>query len=306
MKTKQKTNWMVFVVAIIIFTACSNPDSNNKKNPSENKDQLEQNGTGIISQEEQDQGLTQSDIMRRYFPLKVGNTWTYKRTLKDPENVYTYTEKTTTEAGWSIPKGMIYFTVGRPLMREKSGTSKETYTITGKDEYNYFNVNLKGSKNYRDGRYYEDMFSPQPIDPNIRWKYVGEGIWELIDGYYGDAKTENQTWMAVLKPDITLSNPTKENEDPPWIVGATMYNGKITVPAGTFSDVLENVTMVGGSNIGDVLTKNAPMKVTKEDDFGCYMTKSYYAKGVGLVLEIQLNTKNNETYRLELESYKIN
>ena len=305
MKTKQKTNWTMFVVAIIItiFTGCSN--SSNNKGSSENKDQIGQNGTGNITQEEQDQGLTQSDIMRKYFPLNVGNTWTYKRTLKDPDNVYTYTDKLVTEAGWDIPKGTMYFTVGRQLIKEKAGTSEETYTITG-DESNFFNISLTAVKKARDGRYV-DEYASKPTNPNIKWKYLGEGVWETVDGSYMDTKTENQVFTAVLKPDISLCDPAKENEDPSWTVGATMYTGgTITVPAGTFSDILENVTMVGGSNIGDVLTKNAAMQTRKKDTFGCYMTKAYYAKNVGLILEIQTNLQGKETYRMELESYKVN
>jgi hypothetical protein len=301
MKTKNKNNWMMLVVTVImiIFTACSNG-----KKPTEDRNQVGE--SGIITQEEQDRGLTQSDIMRKYFPLNVGNTWTYKRTLKDPDNVYTYTDKLVTEAGWDIPKGTMYFTIGKSLIGEKVGTSEETYTITGKDESNFFNISLKADKKARDGRYV-DEYSSKPTDPNIKWKYLGEGVWETVDGSYADTKTENQVFTAVLKPDISLCDPAKENEDPSWIVGATMYTGgTITVPAGTFSDILENVTMVGGSNIEDVLTKNATMQTRKKDTFGCYMTKSYYAKNVGLILEIQTNLQGKETYRMELESYKVN
>ena len=300
MKTKNKNNLMVLLIAtiMIIFTACSND-----KKPAEVRNQVGQSGG--ITPEEQDQGLTQSDIMRKYFPLNVGNTWTYKRTLKDPDNVYTYTDKLVTEAGWDIPKGTMYFTIGRPLIKEKAGASQETYTIIEKDESNFFKINLKAGAKARDGRYV-DEYSSKPKDPNIKWKYLGEGVWETVDGSYMDTKTENQVFTAVLKPDISLCDPTKENEDPSWTVGATMYNGKITVPAGTFSDILENVTMVGGSNVGDVLTKNAAMQTRKKDTFGCYMTKAYYAKNVGLILEIQTNLQGKETYRMELESYKVN
>ena len=43
---------------------------------------------------DQNQNLTRGEIMRAYFPLKEGNSWTYKRTLIDPENVCTYSEQT--------------------------------------------------------------------------------------------------------------------------------------------------------------------------------------------------------------------
>jgi len=303
MKKKNKNNLMVAIVAIILvtFTACGNTGK---------KDQARQSS-------EQDQGLTKAEIMQQYFPLKIGNSWTYKREVKNPENVYTYSKKTTTEAGWDIPKGTTYFTVEKPLIHEKPGVSHETYTITGNGEYNYFMVKVTGeSKTFRDGRYGDELY--EQTEPNIRWKYVGEGMWELINGYYGDSKTDGQTWMTVLNPDKILCDPIKEGEEPLWMVGATMYKGKLTVPAGTFSDILENITIVGGSNIDEILTnddtpmkvnsKNAlgdPIKSTEKNPFGCYMVKSYYAKGVGLILEIQLNPQNQESYRLELEKYEI-
>jgi|GEM_PF-5726794 len=250
-------------------------------------------------------GLTRGDIMKRYFPLSIGNTWAYKRTLIDPDNVFSYTEKTTTEAGWDIPEGVRYFTVGKSLFGEKKGVSHETYTITSKDENNCFSIQIKGSDNPRDGRY-EDIYASSDDNRNIRWKYVSKGVWEILDGRYADTKTRDQIWSVILDSDILISNPSNKGEIPSWIIGSTMYDNKISVPAGTFANCLENVTVVGGSNIEEIIKNNSPIRCKDKDGFGCFITKSYYAKDIGLILEIQFDKDNNIVYKLELEDYKIN
>lgn len=259
------------------------------------------------------QGVTKSEFMKSYFPLKVGNTWTYKRTIKNPENIFRYTEMKTTVSGWNIPQGMRYLQVGRALLYEQKGESFESYTITGKDENDWFYVDLKGMKSFRDGRYIDEYMNRQTV-ANIRWRYMGDGMIESMDGHYEDAKTENSTWMTILKPEIILSDP-QENEQHEWSIGATWNDKEVIVPAGRFSNTLKNVTMIGGSNVLEVMRSDVPMKVnhkgdmprmSDEDGFGCFVTKSYYAKGVGLVLEIQYDNNNQETYRMELVSFNVN
>ena len=133
--------------------------------------------------------------------------------------------------------------------------------------------------------------------------YVGDGVWEIIKGEHLGDETRNQIWSVVIKPDISISPPTKDNESPAWIIGAKMYEGKITVPAGTFSNCLMNCRMVHGKNLRDVLFEGASPEY--EGDFGCFRTESFFAKNVGLVKEVQYDNKGKIAYTLELKSFEV-
>lgn len=300
-KKNSGVRWLWIIVTIAAFLGAYNYFKDAPKEGAK----APQNYSNYQNVPNPEAGLTKSEIMQKYFPLKVGNSWTYKRTLIDPDNVFSYTEKTTTEAGWDIPKGIRYFTVGRSLFEEKTGISHETYTIIGESENNCFSVQVKGSENPRDGRY-NDIYSSSIEDRNIRWQYVSRGVWEILDGNYADTKTRDQIWSVLLDSDILISNPSNDDENPSWIIGSTMSDNEITVPAGTFKNCLKNVTVVGGSNIEDIIKNDSPIKYLDKDGFGCFVNKSYYAKNIGLILEIQFDKKNNLVYKLELESYKIN
>ena len=103
-------------------------------------------------------------------------------------------------------------------MKEKKGTSRETYTIINKethtttDGYEYYNFKVKvsGSGQPRDGRYH-NYYCSQKIDPNIRWQYETRGVYEHVKGEYSDVKTENETLLTLLDANISISNPTEEN-----------------------------------------------------------------------------------------------
>ncbi|MBU3912465.1 MAG: hypothetical protein KKE50_00070 [Nanoarchaeota archaeon] len=262
--------------------------------------------------------ITEKETMQRYFPLAIGNTWTYKKTSFKPTEIYSYTMERTVEAGWDTPKGLTSFVVGRSLggIRDSKKEDKspeitqEKYTITGKGEGIFFNVKVEG-ENTRDGRYYSIESPILKREPNVRWGYVGNGLWETIEGKNMDTKTEKKTWCTIIKPGIVVSPGNREDNKPPmWSIGAKMYKSTIAVPAGEFKNCLENLAMVHGKNVGEVLFQGKPAEYVydnpnEQSGFGRFRTESFYAKNVGLVKEIQYNSKGEVTYQLELIEFKV-
>ena len=88
METKHSGSWRMVIVVIIMvlgmYFIYQEIETTAKQ-----KNQSMPNTFGT----EQERGMTQSKIMQKYFPLHVGDSWTYKRTLKDPNNVFSFTEK---------------------------------------------------------------------------------------------------------------------------------------------------------------------------------------------------------------------
>lgn len=125
-KKNSGVRWLWIIVTIAAFLAVINFFKDTGKEEAKTP----QNYSNYQNVPSSETGLTRGEIMQKYFPLKVGNSWTYKRTLIDPDNVFSYTEKTTTEAGWDIPKGIRYFTVGRSLFEEKTGISEAVPKLT--------------------------------------------------------------------------------------------------------------------------------------------------------------------------------
>ncbi len=177
--------------------------------------------------------------------------------------------------------------------------SEETYNITGEREGIFWKISVEGTKP-RDGRY-----SPILVQPNIRWGYQGQAVNERTDGVWlslddKEYYSEDYRWAVVLVPNTVHSDPFR---DPPrWAVAARIAeNETVRVPAGAFTDCLKNITMIHGKNITDVLFRGVTPAYSSEDG---YMVISYYAKGIGLVKEIQYDTNGRENYLLELKSFK--
>lgn len=296
------------LVALLAISGCSKKDVQSTQ---ENKTTQESTRAAEkIPKEEENGDRTEKGTMQRYFPLAIGNTWTYKKTSFKPTEVYNYSEERTVESGGNTPKGSTYFIIGRSLegvMDSKSPkVTQEKYTLIGKDEGVFFKVKVEG-KNARDGRY--DSIELQK-EPNIRWGYVKNKLCETIEGESMGTKTEKKTWCAIIEPNIVISPGKREANEPPiWSIGAKMYKSSITVPAGEFKNCLQNLTMVRGKNFAEVLFQDKSAEYVYNDDeqgdFGRFRTESFYAKNVGLVKEVQYNSKGEVTYQLELIEYNV-
>jgi len=279
--------FIVFVFSILFVVGC---DTNKS-----------QKTTNYIPKETKGNSR-KSEVGQKYLPLAVGNTWTYKRTIMKGAEIFNYTKHYTEEAS--------YFSVGR-VTEELPEISSETYLISGKEEIIYngrvdgylWNVKVDGI-HPRDGRY--SSYSVQE-DPNIRWTYTDDGdILEIMDGrYLHYPNIINRTTMAIFRPWIVMSPATEKGEFPYWSMGSIeIRNKELVVPAGTFSNYLKSCTLINGKNLGKVLMENAKPEYWK--DFGCFITESFFVRGVGLVKEVQYNADGNAVYILELASFKIN
>lgn len=256
--------------------------------------------------------LIKEEEMKRFFPLAVGNSWKYKRTVYKSEEVFYSTEQTIVKSESDSPlEGTTYLTVGRAI-GELPQNSIEAYTIfnftlAGRPEGALWNVKIEGN-NPRDGRY--SSFTNKE-DPNIRWHYVEKGVWEIMDGEYLGADTENRNWLVLLTPNVIISTSSKDGEPSLRAMGAVLTKEIITTPAGVFSNCLKNCTMIKGKNLAGVLLKNEVAQFSDEEDifgkdsFGKFLKISYYAREVGLIKEIQYNFKGEITYELELIEYNV-
>ena len=118
--------------------------------------------------------LTPKEIMRKYFPLQEGNTWTYVRAVSEGAKVFNCTEAII-EKSWDKPKGLIYLivSVGNAI-NEMPSSSEETYSVAEKDEGVYWKVSVQGD-NPRDGRYekgmgrYEKEIGKTKENQEVKW-----------------------------------------------------------------------------------------------------------------------------------------
>lgn len=265
-------------------------------------------GFGACSEEKSpnEGNLTPKEIMQKYFPLKVGNIWTYTRTVPEGSNVFNCTEATI-EQSWDKPKGLTYMVISLGnAVNKMPNSSEETYSVSEKDEGVYWKIRVQG-ENPRDGRYTHSLAGKgverTDNSPEVKWGYVGDGVWEIVRGEHLGDETRNQIWSVVIRPDIIISPPTKDNKHPDWAIGAKMHDSEIKVPAGNFKNCLMNCRIVHGKNLEDVLFRDTTP--IYEGDFGCFRTESFFAKNVGLVKEVQYDGKGNIAYSLELKSFRV-
>ena len=241
---------------------------------------------------------------RKYFPLAVGNTWKYRKTVFQNRDAFYYSQQIMLEDGSNnnFKKGTVLFSVGRTQSKAPE-TSIENYTISSfiEDEGEIiWEVKIEGNS-VRDGRY--DSFMAKE-NPNVRWRYKDNAVWEIIDGEYLGTLTQNQSLIAVLEPGVIISSPLKQGTVPAWAIGSVL-NGTVNTSAGRFEKCLKNCTIIKGENLEDILTKNASPRFSDGDDSGKFVTLSYFKKGIGLVMESQYNHKGEIIYELALIDYKV-
>ncbi len=204
-----------------------------------------------------------------FFPIAVGNQWTYRRTVF-PENIV----------------GIMDPYHGTPAISPTMKSGEETYVVISRSDKG-FAVEGKDS----DGKKIFDIF--EPIDffetELIMWKRSGMPD-TLV---YEEART-GRIWgkSGTARTMICLLTPNTSLED----VG-DLFKRKVTclrssalvaVPAGTFHDTLKNI-----------ISSMNPL--TSQE----FYTERIFAKGVGCVKETRFNASGKITYQLELVTCRI-
>jgi hypothetical protein len=210
--------------------------------------------------------------MASFFPIAVGNQWTYKRTVF-PENILLIANPDLST---------------EPRVSPTITSGEETYTVVSQSN-NGFVIEGRNGK----GKKIFDIFEPgnffqtetmiwndmsMPNSNSLVYEEVRTGqIW-------GKSGTSH-TIICYLSPNgsfAKISDPEKRK------VTSLRSSALIAVPAGAFHDTLKNtITYVN-------------MLTSQE-----LRTERIFAKGVGCVKETQINSDGKITYQLELTSYKI-
>ena len=239
---------------------------------------------------------------QNYLPLAKGNTWTYERTVEDPEKVYIWRHLVCLQTGHTYTARGLGFKKNDDI--PKKGIEKYTVENRGKiDGKEFWEINIS-TLYARDGRY---QFVGHPAE-RILWGRISTGETDLRSWVeerinYGFAplspcmsglsysKTVHQAWF-LLEPREDLEVSTEYGLT---TITATANRIDILTPAGKFPKCLEVITEVASED-----------ETKKSSDIGMgWTTYSYYAPNVGLVKEVQKDYKGDTTYTLELIDYKL-
>lgn len=211
-----------------------------------------------------------------YLPLNTGNYWTYRRTVL--QEVHTW------EAYRTLNEGTVTFVV-MAVPGIRPGDSEETYRVLAPgDEIGLWKMEVSDTLS-RDGRYGGGYTKPD----QILWGRVpsSEDIIEINEilikeSYFEGTKKYETVLLAqslIEGADVMLSNSKVT-------YAASSTWAEITVPAGTFPCTLEMVTQV-------------------VSDFASWKIYSYFAPGVGLVKEMQIDDSGQAAYTMELVEYHV-
>lgn len=213
-----------------------------------------------------------------YLPLNTGNYWTYHRTVL--QDVYTW------EAYQTLNEGTVTFVV-MTVPGIQPGDSEETYRVLAPDdEIGLWKMEISDPLS-RDGRYGGGYTKPD----QILWGRVpsSEEIIEIDEilikeSYFEGTKKYETVLLAqslIEGAEVTLM---LSNSKVTYAVSSTWT--EITVPAGTFPCTLEVVTQV-------------------VSDYASWEIFSYFAPGVGLVKEMQIDGSGQAAYTMELVEYHV-
>lgn len=213
-----------------------------------------------------------------YLPLATGNFWTYHRTVL--QDVHTW------EAYQILSEGTVRTAV-MTVPGITSGDSEETYRVIGPaDQLGLWEIEVSAPLS-RDGRYGGGYTKPD----RIMWGRMpsSEDIIEIDEiltqeSYFEGTKKYRGVLLAQSLIEGAEATLMLSGSDTTYTASSTWT--EITVPAGTFSCTLEMVTQV-------------------ESDFASWKTYSYYAPGVGLVKEMQVDDSGRSAYTLELVQYQV-
>lgn len=213
-----------------------------------------------------------------YLPLATGNTWTYDKTVTS--QVFAW------EAYTAENTGQTQMIVGPPE-NVTTGKFEETYQIIGEtDKPGLWEVAVPDTA-ARDGRYGGLVNRPD----TILWGRVpsNKEVIQINEVMFWESAFQGHVEQSIIflvethLPDmeVTMTPP------PGHVTYITRVQPiPITTPAGSFPCTLEVIMQVDGE----------PYQWT---------TTSYFAPGVGLVKEYQLNEKGRQTYIMELTHYEL-
>ena len=256
-----------------------------------------------------------------YLPLAKGNTWEYERTVSDSKRVCSWQHELHIMPGGMT---MVYSTRGFGLMVEDPPKrSTERYSVTGQEKAgddSFWVIDVKGECP-RDGRYYRhgtpaekvlwgrlSAKGPRGSSMTFFQERVHYGM--DYDSFSGPRYSREHHATMLIIPDLPGSSLSMNVE--PAEVACLGTTESVKVPAGTFNNCLVMLTTLPPEGIGDLRDRMpklpAGMEVPppKENDFTRgWTTKTYFARGVGMVKEVQVSWDGRETYRLELKKYNI-
>ncbi len=251
-----------------------------------------------------------------YLPLSVGNFWIYKRVATKNREVLS----------WDMPppNGVIE---EKPILiiglNKNYGVFIDTFKIskrmTGESGIYRWKIELN-SQNIRDGRYEGKLGTPDSIYwGRIKIKNdsgfiaIGEIFeYEIIPVirkyeyerplFIEPINTCHDTIVEIKFSDAIILAREKLACHDTYIeikygdyfsIEAHWHKKKMKLKIGTFDDCLEIITKV----------KYGKKELEIEKEWNTY---SYYAPNVGLILEKQVNPKNQLTYSMELIKYSVN
>lgn len=237
--------------------------------------------------------VREEEKMRRYFPLAVGNIWGYKRTVfpgKTPLNRFECEVIEDLDMTGDGRHTILGFGI------EPSITSRnEIYKVISQESENFiiegYTTNKKGEREMVEG--YEP-YTLQELEKLIwrvnEWSGKTFVVYEIKEGIDLGNRVHCAELIGFLKPDGGLLINVEPNSESKKYHKKVMseYGGKIKVPAGTFNKTLKNTfEFIGGVEVEDV-------KIIR-----------FFVKDVGLIKEIQYDSKGEITYQLELVEYNV-
>jgi len=260
--------FLVAFVPIVLLLGCSRKEE--AGGTSEHGNRNEESATDGYNEVRADGGNATPRF--DYFPLAVGNSWTYKCTIQPGReplfSLVAQVEKPHPARGHT--QGDWIWNYGR-CANAKSGT--ETYAVSGYDrKLDAFHITVS------EGAIETRKYSLQDME-DVYWRYNSYGVWEVIRARdLGETILVNG-FLAFLRPGEGLEETLETRRK----VSCEVLQDPVRVPAGKFTNCLKNVTtQLGGT--------------TKEE----IRTISYFAENVGLVKETQYDAHGEETYTLEL------
>lgn len=216
-----------------------------------------------------------------YFPLKPGNNWTYKRSVsagKTPLYSYIFTIENDDVGQYS--KGTSILRSGKePRLR----SGEQTYVVLTKTN-NGYEIRAEGNPASAHG------FGPYRLREldSLTWNIAnwGDGtviVWESKKGTsVGGTGTVGEL-LGMLTPG-TIQDKLEDKK-----ITSVLYDGLVTVPAGSFRHTIKNTIAFKGGVDSERLT-----------------IVRYFAKNVGLIKEVEFNENGDQIYVLELFEYSVN
>ena len=222
----------------------------------------------------------------RYFPLQIGNEWTYVRKRGNSQEPVGYRFiDFKSECPKTKNQNSFLLTMLEPVENRK-----EKYIITSESEIG-FNVEVKTIMNNRE---FECNNGINPIEFGIMSKLnwgirtwgKGKSIMEFTEGNYLGCAGESREILAYFQPKVKMKGVDEGVE-----IYSEEIHSTIQTIAGSFSQILKVTILV--------------LPSFKEGGLVGHKTVRYFAKDIGLVYEEKFDSSGKLNYSLELISYKI-